>query len=139
MQIQRLQSLFLFIAAIFTGAYCFMPYAVITDSMGQNTNILISDSPILLILNSTITILLLISIFLYKNLRLQMNITKIDIALIIGAIITTLFYTFGVTPQAYPTFQGGIIMLLFSLAFSIAALRRMRYDKKLLSSTDRLR
>lgn len=139
MQIQRIQTLYLLIAAIFTGLFCFFPYATISVSETETTQVLVYESPVLLILNITITALLFITMFMYRNLKQQIKLCMVDIALILGSIVTTLLYIYVGQFKAIPAFNGGAILLCLAFAFSIAALRGMKHDKKLLSSADRLR
>lgn len=139
MQIQRLQSIYLLLAAIFTGVFCFLPYATASVSADAPTKILVSDTPILFILNATITVLLVITIFMYRNLKQQMKIAILDIALIIGSIITTLIYIYVGNADTVPAFDGGVILLALAESFVVAAYRRMKHDKDLMSSADRIR
>lgn len=139
MQIQRIQSLFLLIAAIFTGAFCFLPYATVSVSDRAVTQILVSETPVLFILNAAITILLVINIFQYRNIRFQIKMCAIDLFLILGSIITTLLYVYVGQADLIPAFNGGVILLTFAFAFTIAARRAMKRDLRLLQSADRLR
>ena len=138
MQIQRIQTLFLLIAAILTGAFCFLPYATI-DVDGEIKKLFVSDVLVLMIFNLTITALLVITIFLYRNIRFQMKIAKIDIALVVGSVITTLVYIYVGNARPVPAFCGGAIMLAIAEAFIVAAYRKMDKDRKLLASVDRIR
>ena len=138
MQIQRLQSLYLLIAAIFTGVFCVLPFASYT--VGDVTEkMAVCDTPVLFIFNITITVLLLITIFMYKNLKQQMKMAVVDIALIIGSIITTLVYIYSGNLNGVGALEGGTIMLVFAESFVVAARSRMKKDYKLLTSADRLR
>lgn len=139
MQIQRIQTLYLVIAAIFTCVFCFFPYATVSVSEGETTAVLVYETPVLLIFNLMISILLIIDIFLYRNLKLQINIATLNIWLIVGSIITTLLYIYVGQADAMPAFNGGAILLLFALGFAIAARCGMNRDRKLLQSADRLR
>lgn len=139
MQIQRLQSIYLLLAAIFTGIFCFVPYASVSVTDGEVTKYLVSETPVLFILNITITVLLLITIFMYRNLRQQIKMTAVDIALILGSAVTTLVYIYVGHAQPIPAMEGGAILLALALGFAVGAYRRMKHDQKLLSSADRLR
>lgn len=139
MQIQRLQSLYLLIAAIFTGTFCFMPYAALSTAEGETVKLLVPETPVLFILNSTITVLLLITIFMYRNIRQQMKLAILDIALIVGSVVTTLIYVWIGDASPVSAFQGGAILLVLAESFAVVAYRRMKHDYKLLTSADRLR
>lgn len=138
MQIQRIQTLYLLLAAIFTGMFCLFPYATVSVNDGTTTQILVRETPVLLVLNITITILLLITIFMYKNLKQQINMCKVNIALIVGSVITTLLYIYVGHFDTIPAFNGGAILLVPAECFAILALRGMKRDQKLLSSANRL-
>lgn len=139
MQIQRLQTLYLIIAVILTGMFCFFPYAESSVSNGEVEKILVSDSPVLMILSATITILLVISIFMYKNLKQQMKMTVVNAALILGTVITSLIYIYVGQADTVPAFDGGVILLVLAFSFCVGAYRRMKHDKNLLAAADRLR
>lgn len=139
MQIQRIQTLYLLIAAILTGMFCFLPYAAVSVSEDETAKVLASETPILFILNITITILLVINIFMYKNLKQQIRVALLNILLIIGSVITTLIYIYVGHVEAVPAFDGGAILLVLAESFAIAARRAMIKDKKRLSAADRLR
>lgn len=139
MQIQRIQTLYLLLAAIFTGLFCFLPYAVVSITEVESAKVLVSETPVLLIFNLTITILLLITIFMYRNLRQQIKMALLNIWLIVGSVITTLLYIYVGADNAVPAFDGGVILLVLAFGFAFGAYRRMKHDQKLLSSADRLR
>ena len=139
MQIQRIQTLFLLLAAVMTGMFCFFPYANLSVENGVAEKILVSDTPVLMILNLTITVLLLITMFMYRNLKQQMRMALLDALLIIGSIITTLIYIYVGHADTVPAFDGGAILLCLAEAFTFGAYRRMKHDKDLLASADRLR
>lgn len=73
MVIQRLQSLYLLLAIIAMTLVFYLPFGLILDATDPATTVelVTLDYPILLVLNSLITLLLLIDIFLFKNLRLS--------------------------------------------------------------------
>lgn len=139
MQIQRIQTLYLLIAAVLTGLFCFFPYAVISVSDTETQKILVTDTPVLFILNCAITVLLVINIFLYKNLKFQIKMCAVDIFLILGSIITTLLYIYVGHADTVPAFDGGAILLALAFGFTCGAYRKMKSDLRLLQSADRLR
>lgn len=138
MQIQRIQTLYLLIAAILTGMFCFLPYATVSVSDEGIRQMLVTETPVLFILNATITVLLLITIFMYRNLKQQIKLALIDALLILGSVATTLLYIYVGHADAIPAFNGGAILLALAFAFTIAARRAMKRDKAKLSSADRL-
>ena len=141
MQIQRIQTLMLLIAAIITGIFCFVPFATVEAAAAADsaTFVFAKDAPALLVLNITIALLLIILIFMYKNLRLQMRMTILSIVLLCASIVTGLFYIYVGFEGAEPILLGGISLLVLAVLFAILALRGMRKDHKTLTSYDRLR
>jgi hypothetical protein len=133
MQIQRLQSLLLFFAAVLMGAVNFLPLAVNQDG----TQLLTTQSPVLLIINVLVTVLLLVVIFMYKNLRQQMQITLLTIVLMVifaaiaGEVISSSF--------ASIVWTGALPVYVLSVVLAIWARCRMSHDLHLLRSADRLR
>lgn len=140
MQIQRIQTLMLLIAAIMAAVFCFVPFASQPLAEGgPATSIFAKDAPALLVLNIVIAVLLFILIFMYKNLRMQIRMTILSILLICASIVTCGFYVFVGFEGASLTLFGGVALLVLALLFAILALRGMRHDRRLLSSMDRLR
>lgn len=138
MVIQRLQSLLLLIAAVLMGLMFLAPVAVFDDPAVKVT---IGDSVALTILDIVIGVLLLVDIFLYKNLRLQMLVASISALLMCGlagvycAWITNAAEVF----KLQPVFALASLMLLAAFVLTLVARRLMRRDRNLLRSADRLR
>lgn len=139
MQIQRIQTLMLLVAAILTGMFCFMPFATIPMENEAARAVFAKDAPALLVLNIVIAVLLIIVIFMYKNLRRQMKMTILSMVLICASVVTSAFIIFGRIDGAEPVLLGGVTLLVLALVFALLAYRGMSRDHKLLRSMDRLR
>jgi membrane-associated HD superfamily phosphohydrolase len=137
MVIQRLQSLLLLIATILVGITCFLPLATVGDCC-NTANICLTSAPALLVLNIATAVLLLITIFLFKNLRQQMMVAKIDAVLIVVSIISSVLTQHFMAPTACPNWCS-IALSAVAFVCTVLAHRYMGKDKKLLSSYDRLR
>ena len=137
MQLQRIQTLYFLIAAILTAIYCFIPYATISVS-DNSADYLVSETPVLLILNITITVLLVITIFMYRNIKQQIKVALVDILLILGSIAASLVYTYVGHEAAQPAWIG-ISLQCLAFGFAISGRRAMKRDQALLASADRLR
>lgn len=137
MVIQRWQSLLLFIAVILTAIFCLVPFAILGEP--ENISIYPVDAPCLLVVSITTAVLLFITIFLYKNLKLQMRIATICIALLICSIAIGLVFTFTTFAGADIIWTGGLVLLFVALICAIAARRLMKKDHDLLRSYDRMR
>ena len=102
------------------------------------------DNVILLSITGGIILLLLINIFLFKNRKLQMLLSRIVIILIITAIITggILFYQNFENRQAEMndvSARLGLFIPVISILLIWFAYRYIRKDEKLVRSMDRLR
>lgn len=139
MQIQRIQTLFLLIAAILVGVFCCVPFASIDTAEVANRAVYAKDAPVLLVCNIAVAAILLIVIFMYRNLRQQMRVTLLSIVLLCASIVTSGFIIYVGFDNAAPVLFGGVLLLVLALVFAIAAYRAMRHDHNLLRSADRLR
>ena len=118
MVIQRIQTLWLIIAI------CMMIAATV-PAIGTLA---------VLIVNALTIILLAVSIFMFKNLRQQMLVTRVNVLLTLAAAATQAT----VSCVTESCFVLGYATLC-ALVFEFLALRGMRKDYKLLSGSDRLR
>ena len=73
MVIQRWQSVLLLISAIFVALVGILPYAVTANGV----DVCAVQTPVLLCVDILVALLLLIDIFLYRNLRYQMKVTRL--------------------------------------------------------------
>ena len=129
----------LLIAAIFIGVFCFTPFATVAAEGAEPTAMFVKDAPVLLILNIVVAALLLITIFMYHNLRQQMKMTILAIVLICASMVTSGFVIGVGMEKATPVLLGGVVLLVLALLFALLAYRGMKRDHKLLRSMDRLR
>lgn len=141
MVIQRMQTVFLFIATVLMVLFTFMPFASTTTDM-QVANLHPKDFPVYMILNLLIAVLLVISIFTFRNLKQQKKVTLLSMMLIVCSAVTGGFLLYG--PNAPKgavelVWAGGILLLIGALIFALLAYRGIRKDQKTLSSYDRIR
>lgn len=140
MVIQRWQSLFLLIAVILVAIFCCTPYALIADGESiEISKVFVYQDLFYLILNVQTAIMLFLSIFLYKNLKLQISITKVSLWLLATSIIYACLMVFYAMPDAELIWFGGIMLLVIAMIFTFMGMRFMQKDQKLLKSYDRLR
>ena len=138
--IQRFQSLWLLLAAIFAFFTFKLPFysgsKIIKDIRQPDVRLdAVSQVPIL-ILTVTVILLCIIAIFLYKKRKRQLTLTVINC--ILSIILIVLYFL------EIQKFETGIISLscLFTLAipiFLFLAARGIWRDEKLVKSLDRLR
>jgi len=156
--IQRIQTVFLAIAAAAIAASFFFPIItyinegqiwleVLLKGLKDNSSPSLGLSNKLLlplqILNGIIIILAVASIFLYKNRKSQMKFVRFGIVLIMVVIALIFFYFANVLAKitsTEPNFNHtGIYLILFALLMLILANRGIVKDDKLVRSADRLR
>lgn len=135
MVIQRWQSVLLLISAIFVALAGILPYAVTANGV----DVCAVQTPVLLCVDILVALLLLINIFLYRNLRYQMKVTRLALGLIVVLEAAIAAYTCAGLEGATISIIGGIVMPVLALISSFVALRLMHRDYRLLRSADRLR
>lgn len=95
---------------------------------------------LLMIMDILIIVISIIAIFRYKNLKAQMNLCAMCIALTIAMVLSILVLAF--TQKALGTVSvmhiGNIMPLLAIVCYALAY-RGISHDKKLLSDSERLR
>lgn len=135
MVIQRWQSVLLLISAIFVALAGILPYAVTANGV----DVCAVQTPVLLCVDILVALLLLIDIFLYRNLRYQMKVTRLALGLIVVLEAAIAAYTCAGLEGATISIIGGIVMPVLALISSFVALRLMHRDYRLLRSANRLR
>lgn len=135
MVIQRWQSVLLLISAIFVALAGILPYAVTANGV----DVCAVQTPVLLCVDILVALLLLIDIFLYRNLRYQMKVIRLALGLIVVLEAAIAAYTCAGLEGATISIIGGIVMPVLALISAFVALRLMLRDYRLLRSADRLR
>ena len=138
--IQRIQTLWLFIAAAFAALSFKFPFysgnKIPADPVGNVNELLASSHMLLLLFTAILVAGCLAIIFLYKNRRLQLRLTVV--ALFIAVINVLLYFT-----QLKKYTSGNIsLTAIFALAIPLLlflAARGIWKDEKLVKSLDRLR
>ncbi|MDE6396869.1 MAG: DUF4293 domain-containing protein [Muribaculaceae bacterium] len=133
MVIQRIQTVWLLIALIFMVFIGIRPLA--TTSLGPVT---LSDMPVLLIIDILIGVLLFLSIFMFKNLRLQKKVTVLSMVMMVVLGVVSAFFLYNNCPDATIEWGGGLVLLIFALIFGFLAYRGMTKDERKLKASDSL-
>lgn len=145
MVLQRWQSVFLFLAAIAMAVFTFMPVMGLVTDQGNLTLSALGcgDSGVsnylLLTLDCLIVVMLLITIFKYRDLKLQQRLCKIDILLIVALIIAIAVLWFMQRAHAVVAVSLWVILPFVALFFTLWANGRIKADRKLLSDSERIR
>lgn len=144
--IQRKQSIWLFLAALLSG--CLFISDIYTSETTVNnvtstTTLRILDNYPLLLIALVITILPLVTVFMYKDRKKQVRMTSVSLVGTLSFIslmlvnVTKLSNT--VPPPTHGSYKVGAVLPVLSLIFIIMAMVAIRKDEKLVRSMDRLR
>ena len=124
MVIQRIQSLYLLIAAVLMAAFAFFP-AFDTSMM------------VLIVL---VAVLAIVDIFLYKNLQRQMTVCFVDIIIGLAMLVAIVVQIVKLTKDNLAVqWNWTWILPVLSIIFLMMAHKAMSRDKKMLRDSDRLR
>ena len=140
--IQRIQSLWLLAATIFTALTFKFPFYSGSKAAKPNAplipfeKLVASSNFLLLIFSATLIAGCLIIIFLFKDRKLQLNLTMAALAL---SIINLIIYFFEIKKFTSGTISLSAIFALATPIFLFFACRGIWKDKKLVKDLDRLR
>lgn len=142
--IQRIQSIFLALAAGAVGGLFALPFAktpeaVANSSLFADSVYNINDHLLLLVAFSLAGLLSLIAIFLYKRRKLQMNISVLAILATVVGLGFGLFTFLNSPAKAEATFGFGAILPILIILFAFLGWRNIKKDDKLVKSMHRLR
>ena len=153
--IQRIQTVYLLIAEILIGALFFVPFAEIAGKEGsiyrfdikgiylegvQKSEIIYSSLPLVLLWAVSL-ILILITIFLYKNRILQMRISTINIFILLGLGGLIFYYVWSGAKLLMGVYSLTIYLVFPVIAAILIylAIRAISKDEELVRSIDRIR
>src|SRR5687768_11459667 len=140
--IQRIQSIWLFLAA----ACAFISYllTLFVGKLADNTERIfpMGEKLLLVVLLIGTGLLALVTIFLYKNRKLQFRLCILGIFLSIGIIALEYFFVESFKKEnliVSGTYQLGALLPIVMAVLFIFASRGIYRDEKLVKSVDRLR
>lgn len=153
--IQRIQSLFLLAATVFSIIFIIHPlsgliiageikaefHAFGLMTVGESPEMIYNTFPIIILAVIT-TLLTIIAIFIYKNRTLQMRICVYNILIMLGLIVAIFIYyylirnNFKVSSHA---FSYSVLLPFVNVILLFQAFRGIRRDDLLLKSYNRLR
>lgn len=138
--IQRVQTIYLLLASISLFVIIFLPIGYQEAASNSVTNVDVMDNLPTFILSIISAIVGLVSIFLFRNRKLQMLITSLFILLSILTLASLVFFDF-VTGKSFITKPNFIPygLAIFGAIFGLLAHRGISADEKLVRSMDRLR
>lgn len=152
--IQRIQTVYLLIVAALNLAVVFLPLAVIQsggmfytfDASGMSTTVapqeLVYPTWALMALSAIISLLALVTVFLYKKRILQIRLCVFNTLLIIGFYALFAFFLWKISDVSEPfhfSMRIAVAFPLVSLILNYLAIREIGADEALVRSLDRLR
>ena len=155
--IQRIQTIYLLVAAIIPIILLFIPIGTLTSELGFytytpfnvkwiNTNDVIISTVYNALLLLVSTLLSLITILFYKKRKLQIRMININMIVILGALFTMfyiypkmVFTKYQILENTFLDFNTAMLITLFTAAGLYLAKRAILKDEAFVKSTERLR
>jgi glucan phosphoethanolaminetransferase (alkaline phosphatase superfamily) len=154
--IQRIQSIYLLLAALCSGLLLAAPlysietataiYQLFLGGLVQTNpkETIVTSQPAMLAVGILLTLFPLVILFLYKKRQVQMRLSASAmmantamLLLLVGIVNKSLEYITEIHTKE--TYGGGLILPLLSIVFLFLANKAIRKDDKLIRSADRLR
>ncbi len=151
--IQRIQTVYLLLSLTFVGLMFFFPFAVFMDPGAASyvfdfsgvhevgTENMITGTLPFQILLVTVAAINFLTIFLFRNRRLQIRLSVFNMLLMVGILILAawyIYYTKGEL-QAQVYFKVTLLFPLMSIVLTWLAFRNILKDELLVRSADRIR
>jgi Domain of unknown function (DUF4293) len=153
--IQRIQSIFLFLASLASGSAFLPPLSIgsfqnapTTLDIAKDSVLNVFDNTGLLAVTGLVAAVSLITLFLFKNRPLQMNVIKglLGVSIVglglIGWMIKTGLDAVAnseATDDSFTLNPVGLVLPFVSMILSVLAYRAIKKDDNLVRSSDRLR
>lgn len=118
------------LALIFMALIYFFPVA----DMAQSA-VFVKDYPVLIVIEILVAVLLFVSIFTFRNLRLQKKVTLLSMVLMCSMAVAGGFFLYRDVPQATLEWGGGITLLVLAVIFALLAYRGMSRDQRKLAES----
>lgn len=141
MVIQRIQTVYLLLAAIVTAVFAFVPVINVLNPDGV---VEISFNSLhfgawTMVLEILIVILAIIAIFKYRDLKSQIRLTNVLMLLIVTLIIVIAVMMWVLHDKLIMQFTPYIVMPFVALILVWLAKKGIKHDKKLLADSERIR
>ena len=137
--IQRIQTIYLFLAVLACIAFIFVPFGQMKTLEDNTETLVIQNIPQLMICSIVVAVIALLSIFLFNNRKAQMKVVLVNSVL---SVVLIGLFIFGITQHIgikNYIFGVGAILPIFILLFNILAYSSIKADENLVRSMDRLR
>lgn len=144
--IQRIQTVWLLLAGLVnSGLFFFDLYRadIVTDGQTIPHSLRVNDHYPSLLIALVITILPLVTIFMFKNRKRQRLMVVLTLVSCIGFLSSAIMRTGNFMNQALALTNGtywiGSVLPVIAIVFLVLAIRGINKDEKLVKSLDRLR
>ena len=135
--LQRIQTVYLFIAALLSGGLIFL---VSLWEKGSGESVYVEDVLVALALFLGSALLSLITIFLFKNRKLQFVLVRVNILLNFFLLGIFVYWSLTVPGEMEISEKGiGMFVPVLSIVFLVLANKAIKKDEDLVKSVDRLR
>ncbi len=135
--LQRIQTIYLFLAAIISGGLIFL-LSLWKNSTGQH--IYAEDQLMILVMFLASAALSLVSIFIFKNRKLQFVLGRINILLNFFLLGVFVYWSLSLPGEMDISEKGiGMFLPIISIVFLVLANKAIKKDEDLVKSVDRLR
>ncbi|HET8839709.1 MAG TPA: DUF4293 domain-containing protein [Flavobacteriaceae bacterium] len=135
--IQRIQSLYLFLVIILNAA---APFLFPLWKNAEGTAVLPTEEPFVFLAFVASAVLALITLFLFKNRKLQFVLDRLNIILNFVLLGFFVYWLLIVPGEMEVSEKGiGIFVPILSIVFLVLANKAIKKDEDLVKSVDRLR
>jgi membrane protease YdiL (CAAX protease family) len=135
--IQRIQTLYLVIAAVFVGL---IPFFIPTSATEDGVAVYFYEYPTQLILFMVSAVMSIASIFLYKNRQNQFVLNRLNIILNFILLGLLTFRLLNLPGETIVSVKGiGVMLPIVSIVCLVLANKAIKRDEDLVKSVDRLR
>ena len=135
--IQRIQSIYLFIAALISGVLIFF-VSLWSNEAGEP--VYVEDVILALAMFLGSAVLSLVTIFLFKNRKLQFVLGRVNILLNFFLLGVFVYWTLTVPGEMEISEKGiGMFIPVLSIVFLVLANKAIKKDEDLVKSVDRFR
>lgn len=144
MQIQRIQSVYIFLAIVAMAIFLVVPYGqveILSDNTVTYDRLYTWAEYGILIPTAAVVIMLLVDLFLFRNLPLQRTVLVVSLMITLATVATVCFTLLGVTRNEGldAHFSVWDILPVGAALFEILGIKGIMHDIKLLNSYNRLR
>ena len=140
--IQRKQTIWLLLAAIFAFLFTQVPLYTAITALGEEIRFVPTQSLLLFALSIAIGLLAVTAIFLFKKRPTQFKLTLVSLLLSFGLIALQVYQIEDFKSNntlAKATYSWGSLLPIAMVVLFILAIQGIRKDEKLIKSLDRLR